>query len=291
VFIFFEILHAVTMLIETIRPSRKIMLCIMLVFLACLGAFGQENENAPLSLVFHDFGWNALHSVTYNYGLNFVGAGLGTWGFIGSGVDWKWRNLAYENEWMPKSGMPFVYVGYVVPGVTPVAAYVTGLLIQDKKLQITGLALTQSLALTLGIQTVFKIVTGRALPGIVTGLDHTRTSRADDFSGEFNWFNLNFIGGWPSGHTATAFSAAATVSEIYHDNLAVQIGVWTYAALMGLGVSVSVHWASDVFAGALIGYAIGKTAGRSFRKLWEENDDNKPSLYVTGNAVGIIIRF
>jgi membrane-associated phospholipid phosphatase len=279
---------------------NKIIILLLSIFLACFCAFGQEveqtNENAmrqnvPLSLVFHDIGWNALHSVSYNFGINFVGAGLGTWGFIGSGVDWKWRNLAYENEWMPKSGMPLVYIGYAVPGITPVAAYVTGFFIQDEKLQVTGLALTQSLALTLGIQTVLKMVTGRALPGIVTELDHTRTTRTDDFSGEFNWLSSNFIGGWPSGHTANAFSAAATVSAIYHDNLAVQIGVWTYAALMGLGMSISVHWASDVFAGALIGYAIGRTTGKSFRRLLERKEDDKLSLYVTGNTAGIIVRF
>ena len=265
----------------------------MLMLLVCLGTLGQEHENehVPLLLVFHDMGWNALHSVTYNYGINFITAGLGTWGFIRTGVDWKWRNLAYEHEWMPKSGMPLVYTGYIVPGVTPVAVYLTGLFMQNKKLQVTGLALTQSLALTLGIQTVFKMVTGRALPGIVTELDHTRTERTDDFSGELAWFNFNFIGGWPSWHTANAFSAAATISEIYHDNIAVQIGVWTYAALMGLGMSISVHWASDVFAGALIGYAIGRTAGKSFRKLLEGNGDDQLSLLITGNTVGITMRF
>jgi membrane-associated phospholipid phosphatase len=269
----------------------------MIISLACFCTFGQEieteteTENAPLSLVFHNIGWNVLHSAAYNYGLNFAVAGLGTWGFIGSGIDWEWRKLAYENEWVPQTGMPLVYVGYIVPGITPIAAYVTGRFMQDKKLQITGLALTQSLALTLGIQTVFKVVTGRALPGIVTELDHTRDTRSHDFSDEFDWFNLNFIGGWPSGHTANAFSAAATIAEIYHDNLAVQVGVWTYASLMGLGMSVSVHWASDVFAGALIGYAIGRTVGKSFRGLLEGKEDNKPSLYVTGNTVGVIVRF
>jgi membrane-associated phospholipid phosphatase len=279
---------------------NKIIILLMTLFFLCFYTFGQEAEqtdenamrqNAPVSLVFHDIGWNALHSVTCNYGLNFAAAGLGTWGFIGSGVDWKWRNLAYENEWMPQSGMPLVYIGYVVPAIAPLAVYITGRFIQDTKLQLTGLALTQSLALTLGMQTVFKIVTGRALPGIVSELDHTRDTRTNDFSGEFNWFNLNFIGGWPSGHTANAFSAAAVISEIYHDKLAVQFGVWTYAALMGLGMSISVHWASDVFAGALIGYAIGKTVGKSFRGLLEGKEGNKPSLYVTGNTVGIIVRF
>jgi membrane-associated phospholipid phosphatase len=249
-----------------------------------------NNENVPLSLVFHDIGWNALHSITYNYGLNFVGAGLGTWGFIESGLDYKWRNVAYDNNWLVNSGMVFVYLGAAVPGITPLALYIAGRYTQDKKLQITGLALTQTLFLTLGIQSPLKMITGRATPGLIDEFWHTRETRKKDSSAKFNWFNMDLIDGWPSGHTANAFSAAATISEIYHDNLAVQIGAWTYAALTGLGVSVSVHWASDVFAGALIGYAIGKTVGRSFRRLLEGKDDDKLSLYITYNTVGIIIR-
>jgi len=271
------------------RPFTKIVFVLLLAFLACFHVWGQENDRVPLSLVFHNMGWNAFHAVTYNYGFNFAAAGLGTWGFIGSGLDWKWRNLAYEHDWMPKSGMPLVYIGHIVPGIMPVAVYLTGLSLHDKKLQVTGLALTQTLALTLGIQSVLKMSTGRALPGLITQLDHTRDSRTDDFSGEFNWFNMNFIGGWPSGHTANAFSASAVISEMYHDNTAVQVGVWTYSALMGLGMSISVHWASDVWAGALMGFAIGKTVGRSFRKLWE-GDDDKMSLYASFNTVGIKIR-
>jgi len=263
--------------------------------LVCCCIFGQEveptNENVPISLVFHDIGWNALHSITYNYGINFAAAGLGTWGFIASGVDWKWRNLAYENDWMPKSGMPMVYIGYLVPGITPIAMYITGRSIHNTKLQVAGLALTQSLFLTLGMQTVLKVVTGREQPDIITELDHTRDEWTSDFSGDFDWFNMNFIGGWPSGHTANAFSAAATISELYHDNIPLQIGVWTYASLVGLGMSISVHWASDVFAGALIGYAIGKTVGKSFRKVLEGKEEDKVALYATGSSAGVVLRY
>ena len=242
-------------------------------------------------MMFHNIGWNTLHSVTYNYGLNFIGAGLGTWAFIETGIDWSWRNIAYENDWLSRCGTPGLYIGYVVPGITPIVTYIIGRSIKNEKLQISGLALAQSFVLTLGIQSILKMSTGRALPGIVNGLDHTRNSRIDDFSDEFNWFNMNFIGGWPSGHTANAFAAAATIAEIYHDNLPVKIGVYTYAILMGLGKSVSVHWVSEVFAGALIGYAIGKTVGKSYRTLMENTSDyNKLTFYVTNNSFGVIIR-
>jgi len=69
--------------------------------------------------------------------------------------------------------------------------------------------------------------------------------------------------------------------------------MYTYASLIGLGMSISGHWASDVFAGALIGYAIGTTVGKSFRALQEERSagENKLSMYVTGNAIGMRIRW
>jgi membrane-associated phospholipid phosphatase len=135
------------------------------------------------------------------------------------------------------------------------------------------------------------MITGRALPGIVTELDHARNPRPDDFSGEFDWFNSNFIAGWPSGHTANAFAAAATLSEIYHDNIWLKIGVYSYAALIGLGVTLDVHWASEALAGALIGYAVGKTVGKSFSCLLENRDDkNTVSLYFAPNALGLVIR-
>jgi membrane-associated phospholipid phosphatase len=250
-----------------------------------------EGAVVPLSFVFHNIGGNVLDSLTYNYGLHFIAAGAGTWAFIETGLDWKWRVIAYDNPWLFSSGMPTVFIGYVVPGIVPLAMYLTGRSFSDEKLQITGMALTQTLFLTLGIQAILKMSTGRALPGIVTELDHTRDSRTDDFSGEFALFNMNFIGGWPSSHTAAAFSAAATITELYHDNPAVKIGAYAYAALMGLGVSVSVHWASDVLAGALIGYAIGKTVGKSYRKLREHRvEASALAFYASYNSLGIRIR-
>jgi membrane-associated phospholipid phosphatase len=282
----------------------------VLIILFCLlsaCAFGQEKideteaENVtvtesgtvPLKFLFHNIGWNILHSITYNYGLNFIGAGLGTWVAIASGLDWQWNRLAYNNKWMPMIGEYANYIGYGVPFLTPVAFYLTGFFIKNKKLQITGLALTQSLFLTVLIQTPMKIITGRRWPGIVDGWDSPlsrRSDRTEDYSGEFNWFKLDAIGGWPSGHTANAFSAAATIAQIYHDNVLLKVMVYTYASLLGLGMSIYDHWASDVFAGALIGYAIGKTVGRSYRNLIEGKED-KIRFYATSNSLGVIVRW
>ena len=267
-------------------------------FILYTHTFGQEQNNeakngiVPVSMVFYNIGWNTLHSITYNYGLNFIGAGLGTWVFIETGLDWKWNRLAYNNDWIPKIGGVVNYIGYAVPVLTPIALYLTGITSKDRKIQITSLALTQTLMLTMLFQTSMKIITGRTWPGIVDGWDSDlsrRSDRTDDYSGEFNWFNLDAIGGWPSGHTANAFSAAATIAQIYHDNTLLKVLVYTYASLVGIGISVYDHWLSDQFAGALIGYAIGWTVGRSYRNMME-GKESKISLYLTTNSMGIRVK-
>jgi membrane-associated phospholipid phosphatase len=265
---------------------------ILAIFSSRLGLYGQNHEGSivPVSEMFHNIGQNVLNSFACNYGMNFVGAGLGTWLFIETGLDWKWRNVAYNNAWLPDLGIPGLYIGYIVPGLTPIVVYAAGRIIKDKKLQIAGLALAQSLTITLAIQSSLKMITGRSLPGIVDELDHTRISRPDDFSGEFNWFNLNFIAGWPSGHTANAFAAAAVLAELYRESPLVTIAVYSYAALIGFGLTLNVHWASESLAGALIGYAVGKTVGQDFKGLLNgEKQKSNISLYGTSNSIGIRI--
>jgi membrane-associated phospholipid phosphatase len=279
------------------KYMKKNILCMILLCFLYLNLYAETKKidsvipSLPIKLIFHNIGWNALNSVIYNYGSNFLGAGIVTWMFIETKTDWKWRNIVYDNTWLSNYGRPGLYIGYVVPVITPAIAYTLGRITNDTKLQITSFALVQSLMLTLSIQTPLKMIIGRALPGIVTELDHTRNSQTDDFSGEFNWFNNNFLGGWPSGHTANAFAAAATISEIYKDNLWLKIGVYFYAAYIGFGVTLDVHWASEALAGALIGYAVGKTVGKNFSQILEKkNEKTGLSFYFTANTLGVIIK-
>jgi len=250
-----------------------------------------SSNAVPLSLMFHNIGWNLFDSVTYNYGLNFIGAGVVTWGTIESETDLRWRNFAYNNSYVSNAGLSALYIGFVVPVITPVILYSVGRSKQDTKLQVTAMALSQSLILTLGMQSSLKMITGREEPGIVTILNkHERGRSKDDHSRDFDWFNRDFVKGWPSGHTSTAFSAAATISEIYNDNLLLKVCAYSYAAFIGFGVSVNVHWASDVFAGALIGYAIGKTVGKNFKQLLD-GEENNLSFFIIPNGAGVVIRF
>jgi membrane-associated phospholipid phosphatase len=255
--------------------------------------YGQKYKDSivPISTVFHNIGWNVVDSITYNYGMNFIGAVAGTYISIQTKLDWEWRNTAYNNPWLSNFGLPGLYIGYVVPAIAPILTYTTGRFIKDERLQITGLALAQSLLLTLAIQSPLKMISGRSSPKIVNALDHRREERTDDFSTSFSWFNFNFIAGWPSGHTASAFSAAATIAQIYPDKPLLKIGCYIYAVLIGLGVTMDVHWLSEALSGGLIGYAIGTTVGWNFNALLHEGKrESAVGFYYTLDSIGIRIR-
>ncbi|MCL2319481.1 MAG: phosphatase PAP2 family protein [Treponema sp.] len=234
---------------------------------------------SPL-VVFHRIGRNLLNSVTHNYGLNFIGAGFATWVLVKTGLDWSWRNVGYDHAWLANFGLPLLFLGYLVPVLTPIPVYLAGRYLSNSKLQITGAALAQAFILTQTFHVPLKMLSGRTIPGIISGVffepHNIRDFRTTDFSGEFKLFKMDFYDGWPSGHTACAFSAAAVISEMYPDKLLLNIGVYTYAVLMGFSVAVNAHWASDSVAGALFGYAVGKAVGKSFNQLPGKNSGRRP---------------
>jgi membrane-associated phospholipid phosphatase len=250
----------------------------------------------PVSMFFHDIGGTMLRSVSYNYGMNFIAAGLVTWGLIASGADWQWRQIVYHNEGLTYAGIPSLHIGYSIPILLPLGLYTIGRCQQYKRMQIAGLALAQAAFLSSSVSVVLKGITGLKEPCLIEMVNHSRKNLNVNTSGKFMWGfgRYSFIKGWPSGHTINAVAAAAALSEIYSDSLALKICLWTYAAYIGWGVSVSVHWASEVFAGALMGYAIGKTVGRSFNILLKNNEakkNNDMSFYVTPNSAGVIFSF
>lgn len=64
---------------------------------------------------------------------------------------------------------------------------------------------------------------------------------------------------FPSGHTLVSFALASYVSSAYKDKPWVGISSYSIAALVGLSrLNDDFHWTSDVFVGAVLGYAIGK---------------------------------
>jgi membrane-associated phospholipid phosphatase len=279
--------------------------CFAILFLCCaLGLFGQsagEEDGGgpvPFSLVFYKFGWNALHSFTFNYGQNFIISGLGTYAMIKTGVDWEWNRLAYNNQALAYAGMPAGIIGALLPIGLPLGFYLYGRRAENYDYQIAGLALGQAAMLALGITSTIKVFTGRRPPGILD-----RDPDLLDYSGDwaFGFMRRGAFNGWPSSHTAVAFAMAAALTELYPESWGLKIGAYSYAAFIGVGMSFMAHWLSDSIAGALIGYGVGKSVGAGFRGLTGGSGSaagpgrlsltERASFYFTPLEAGIVVRW
>ncbi len=93
---------------------------------------------------------------------------------------------------------------------------------------------------------------------------------------------------FPSGHTISAFSIATVLAEAYKDKMWVPIVSYSLATLTGLSrIHDNKHWATDVFAGAVIGYFTGRFVFRSYM-----NKNNVTIQPVSGNGYsGLSLRW
>jgi len=90
---------------------------------------------------------------------------------------------------------------------------------------------------------------------------------------------------FPSGHTTAAFAIATLMASVYKDKP--WIGVLSYGLATGVGLSRvydNMHWSTDVFIGAALGFAVGKTVYNIMAK------DSKFSMGISDNG-GISVAY
>lgn len=167
--------------------------------------------------------------------------------------------------------------------------YLGGRLAKDEQATETGRALAEAVSMTNVTMGVEKWTWGRTRP-------------SDDLNaGQF------FEGGtsFPSGHASRAFAIATVLAE-RHGKVAAWIA-YPLATLVGLArLENDKHWASDVLAGAALGYGISKAivrrrAERAERAAQgaapEPRSTSSPTVSMTPvfspekRAVGISLRF
>lgn len=138
----------------------------------------------------------------------------------------------------------------------PLSFYGAGLVRRDSKMQHTALLAGEAVADAEILTTVLKDIDRRARP--ITFRPH----------GNYwdSWFDergasLRGNGSFPSGHTIAAFSVATVVARRYRTHRWVPYLAYGLASTVGFSrMSLSAHFASDIFAGAALGYVISRYA-------------------------------
>lgn len=122
-----------------------------------------------------------------------------------------------------------------------------GCLFRDEKLKDTSLLAIESFLAANAVGTVVKYTAGRSRPYAGNG---KRTFKPFAFKTSRTSF--------PSGHTVSAFAVASVFASGY-ENLWVSVAAYGGASLTALQrIYADKHWASDVFAGAVLGAAAGR---------------------------------
>ncbi len=127
------------------------------------------------------------------------------------------------------------------------AFYVTGTLGDNaKSMQVANDSLAASLVASGIVTPTIKLVVGRSRPRDNVGIYNFKP---------FSNFNASF----PSGHATEAFALASVISNHYQETW-VACASYSIAGLVGIArIYHGAHFASDVFAGAMIGTTVGKS--------------------------------
>ncbi|MDP2209049.1 MAG: phosphatase PAP2 family protein [Bacteroidota bacterium] len=249
---------------------------LLLFFIFPVSLISQNEEKqyspVPFSNIFYNIDKHLLGSFTYNYGINHLFAAAGSYGIVSSGIDWNIYQFSKDNMGVAYTGFSSVIIGGLTPLLVPLGMYYYGKYEDIEELQITSLALGQAAIISLAVSSGYKLITGRKPPEIFDDEANVK-DYSKDF--RFGFLNRGVFDGWPSGHTMAAFAMATTLSELYPENTTVKFCAFVYASIIGLGVSTNIHWFSDAFAGALIGYSIGKSVGTGFANLKNRNNKNQ----------------
>ncbi len=141
------------------------------------------------------------------------------------------------SRWVSRMGVEYTTMG--IAG----SFYLAGRLTHHAKARETGI---------LGAEAVINgFIVGEALKAIA------QRERPLEGNGKGRFFK----GGssFPSGHSTSAWALATVIANEYHNKKAVQIGAYAFASLVSLSrFTGHNHFFSDIVAGSMMGYTIGR---------------------------------
>ncbi len=164
--------------------------------------------------------------------------------------------------------------GFYLTHLAVLATYGSGRLAHHEPTIETSKAMLEALLFTDLVVGVGKAALGR------DGPDDARAS---------DWFSYEDSGRFPSGHTARAFTLATVLSE-RHGKVAAWIS-YPLATLVGLSLIDSEdHWASDTFAGAALGYVVGRAVVRRREERSGRRVRLEPVVLHQDGGLGMMVR-
>ncbi|WP_187270091.1 phosphatase PAP2 family protein [Pontibacter qinzhouensis] len=150
------------------------------------------------------------------------------------------------------------------------AVLVSGWLLKDRKLQQFG-------TLALGSTLTNAVVTG-ALKNAMRRHRPSATTENNQFDGITKKSHHSSL---PSSHTSTAFAFATSLATVYQHHKVVPPVAYGVATLVGLSrIYDNAHWATDVLAGAAVGYLSAKGIGLLYQYAEKRLDDRRQKLYI-----------
>ena len=169
------------------------------------------------------------------------------------------RDTPYFRRTADFHGFDHIFTGRVMAVGTmsaPAAMYLTGLRRRDSKMQNTALLAAEALADVEILSIPMKDIARRERPSAIPPNGNFSNS----------WFEDNHHpgfsdGSFPSGHTIGAFAVATVSARRYRNHRWVPYAAYGLATLVGFSrLTLSAHFPSDVFVGAVLGYSVSRFA-------------------------------
>ena len=181
-----------------------------------------------------------------------------------SALKLRTNNIAVRNTGNYISRFGGTYEVYTLAGF---GAY--GLLFKNRKVKTTTLLATQAYITGAAVEAVIKTISGRTRPDYYSVAGEAEPS----FKGPFGNTSKSYTGkrsnsSFPSGHTTVAFAAATVFAKEYANHPIVPVIAYSAATLIGLSrITENKHWATDVIAGAALGYLTGRQVVNNYHRF------------------------
>ncbi len=146
---------------------------------------------------------------------------------------------------------------------------VYGFVFKNEKMKTTTFLATQAYLTGAAMESVIKFLSGRERPNY---FDSGQSGPRPTFRGPFGPLGRDVDGNklnssFPSGHATVAFAAATVFAQEYKKQMWVPVLAYSAATLIGLSrLTENKHWATDVFAGAALGYVTGLQVVRNYHR-------------------------